>query len=350
MSAQGHAGAAEKGQDIVCAALSILMQTLADTIEGAARDEQLDFCDVNYQTGQINVDAVAKPEHETMLASVYEFVVNGLSKLAVEYPDYVRLILFDGSDEAEETEDIPAVDNGTDLQYFADGGTATGADGTATPAAEDSEPDANEMTPAQRRLAMRSGTLRPERDTLKNVVYGKQPEAAAPSEANADTEETAQQPTENTTEPTNESEADRIRRERAAARDRAEQQIRGHVQAIRADWDRQAAAMQEKYPSFNYSEARSNPAFADLMKRGVNLETAYRAVYFDRLMRENQATTAQAVERGVTERIATRNARPGENGTRPSGAVTMKTDVNSLSKADREEIERRVMHGEKISF
>jgi hypothetical protein len=144
------------------------------------------------------------------------------------------------------------------------------------------------------------------------------------------------------------SQADAARKQ--AERKAAEQQLQTRVAQVRADWDKQAEAVKAKYPDFDYAEARKNPAFADLMQRGVSLENAYRAIYFDRLMADSQASTAKAVERGVTERIATRNARPGENGTRPGGAAVTKTDVNSLTKADREEIERRVMHGAKISF
>ena len=37
VKAKGHAGAGKYGQDIVCAAVSVLMQTLANEVEEAAR-------------------------------------------------------------------------------------------------------------------------------------------------------------------------------------------------------------------------------------------------------------------------------------------------------------------------
>jgi hypothetical protein len=187
------------------------------------------------------------------------------------------------------------------------------------------------MSPAQKRQAMRSGTLKAKADSPSDVTYGKQSEPEQPEQQPQKQEETPAQKT---------------RRERSEL----EQRLRGRVKEIHAAWDRQAEAVRAKYPGFDYAEARANPAFGDLMKRGVDLETAYKAVYFDRLMGANQAATAQVVERGVTERIAARGARPRENGARPGGAAAMKTDVNSLTKADREKIERQVLHGAKISF
>lgn len=148
-----------------------------------------------------------------------------------------------------------------------------------------------------------------------------------------------------------ETENARLKAEQEAQQRRAnERQVARAVHAIRADWERQAEALKNRYPAFDFASARQEPAFADLMQRGVGLEAAYRATHFDELLRAETAATAQAVERGVTERIANRGARPNENGTRPSGAMTVKTDVRSLTRADCEEIERRVMRGEKIHF
>lgn len=60
--------------------------------------------------------------------------------------------------------------------------------------------------------------------------------------------------------------------------------------------------------------------------------------------------TAQTVEQGVVERIRQRSARPAENGTSPGGAAITRADVASMTRAQREALERRAMHGVKISF
>lgn len=131
-------------------------------------------------------------------------------------------------------------------------------------------------------------------------------------------------------------------------RERAELDAR--TRAVRADWDRQAEALKVKYPEFEFAKARENPAFRDLLSRGVPVETAYQAAFFKELMGKNQAATAKAVEKGVADRIAARNARPAENGVGGGAAALVKTDVASLTRADREEIERRARHGERIVF
>ena len=94
----------------------------------------------------------------------------------------------------------------------------------------------------------------------------------------------------------------------------------------------------------------ANEQVADLMRRGVSLPDAYRAAYFDHIMQQATAQTAQKVEQGVAARIQQRASRPGENGTRPGGAVQTKIDVSHMSRKEMEEMERRAMRGEVITL
>ena len=57
---------------------------------------------------------------------------------------------------------------------------------------------------------------------------------------------------------------------------------------------------------------------------------------------------AEAVEQGVVERIRQRAARPTENGIRSGGAATVRPDVAGMTRAQREALERRVLHGAQI--
>ena len=50
------------------------------------------------------------------------------------------------------------------------------------------------------------------------------------------------------------------------------------------------------------------------------------------------------------ERIQQRAARPTENGIRPGGAATVRPDVASMTRAQREALERRVLHGAQIEL
>lgn len=59
---------------------------------------------------------------------------------------------------------------------------------------------------------------------------------------------------------------------------------------------------------------------------------------------------AQTAAKRVADSVAANSKRPVENGVTSQGAVNSQTDVNKLTKAQREEIERRVARGERITF
>ncbi len=87
---------------------------------------------------------------------------------------------------------------------------------------------------------------------------------------------------------------------------------------MRARWEAEAAKLKNSYPDFELDEVLNNPAVADMIRRGVGLEAAYRAAYFDRLMENQTARTAKQVEQGVATRIQQRSQRPAENGHTPA--------------------------------
>ena len=89
--------------------------------------------------------------------------------------------------------------------------------------------------------------------------------------------------------------------------------------AVRAQWEAEAQKLQQKYPAFELDEVMNNPAVKDMILRGVGLEAAYRAAYFNQLMENQTALTAKQVEQGVEARIRQRGQRPAGNGTHPGG-------------------------------
>lgn len=145
MRAEGHANYAEKGKDIVCAAVSALMQTLAYS---AAEDEHTSACCYNATDGTpvMNVQA----DNTEPMRAKFELVADGLSLLAEQCPDHVRFKRV-----------CVGCDTGINLQIFAEGGDGAGdgnagGEGEAAPAAVE-EP---KLRPAEERLARRSGTLK----------------------------------------------------------------------------------------------------------------------------------------------------------------------------------------------
>lgn len=458
LRAEGHADFAPKGQDIVCAAVSALMQTLAYSLDSGtvtcADDRNLMVVQAKQGT-----DSLAK----------FELVTDGLILLADAYPEHVRYINM----HADKADAI-------DLQLFADGGTGANGDGTSQSPGGDSSPSRGAKTtgangegnaielpalrPAEERLARRSGVLKrssreegspsqsaqsaassPEGGALGSEEKSELDEEAAENQNEAegkDGEEKGEGKTKSpeerrkafgellrgeyadlteelmqnaVTEATRRLEASpamkglmqalqekygtdandlvalteavrngavkddayyeklamekgvstRTAREldklesqnkqlteqqqliRQMERQRAQQ---ARIAELQAGWDREAEQLKAQYPDFNMAEVLANPEVEKMMRSGVSMTNAYRSAYFDHILKQQQAATAQQVEQGVVNRMQQRNARPGENGTRPGSAVQTKIDVSHMSRKEMEEMEKRVMRGEVITL
>lgn len=458
LRAEGHADFAPKGQDIVCAAVSALMQTLAYSLDSGtvtcADDRNLMVVQAKQGT-----DSLAK----------FELVTDGLILLADAYPEHVRYINM----HADKADAI-------DLQLFADGGTGANGDGTSQSPGGDSSPSRGAKTtgangegnaielpalrPAEERLARRSGVLKrssreegspsqsaqsaassPEGGALGSEEKSELDEEAAENQNEAegkDGEEKGEGKTKSpeerrkafgellrgeyadlteelmqnaVTEATRRLEAspamkglmqalqekygtdandlvalteavrngavkddayyEKLAMEKGVSTRTAreldklesqnkhlteqqqmiQQMERQHVQQARiaelqAGWDREAEQLKAQYPDFNMAEVLANPEVEKMMRSGVSMTNAYRSAYFDHILKQQQAATARQVEQGVVNRMQQRNARPGENGTRPGGAVQTKIDVSHMSRKEMEEMEKRVMRGEVITL
>ena len=456
LRAEGHAEFAPKGQDIVCAAVSALMQTLAYSLDSGtvtcADDRNLMVVQAKQGT-----DSLAK----------FELVTDGLILLADAYPEHVRYINL----HADKADAI-------DLQMFADGGAA-GGDGTSQSAGADSSPNGRAnasagagaangegnaielpaLRPAEERLARRSGVLKRssrEEDGNQKNAPSQPPDGDSSPEGRADTsaeEGAADQEAEGkddeekgktkspeerrkafgellrgeyadlteelmqnaVTEATRRLEAspamkglmqalqekygtdandlvalteavrngavkddayyEKLAMEKGVStrtareldklesqnkhlteqqqmiqqmeRQRAQQ---ARIAELQAGWDREAEQLKAQYPDFNMAEVLANPEVEKMMRSGVSMTNAYRSAYFDHILKQQQAATAQQVEQGVVNRMQQRNARPGENGTRPGSAVQTKIDVSHMSRKEMEEMEKRVMRGEVITL
>ena len=121
---------------------------------------------------------------------------------------------------------------------------------------------------------------------------------------------------------------------------------------ILADWDRQGKEFAEKYgiEGFDFGKEIQNPQFANLLKTGVTVEGAYKAIHFDEMVGGAMAHTASKVKEGLVNSINGRAKRPAEGATTSQTATIFKTDVHQLTAADRREIAKRAIRGEQISF
>lgn len=445
----GHAGYAPRGQDIVCAGASMLMETLVYVL---ADCDEAECCAYNEPTGpRVSVKLTGSNYPTDLTAG--EFAKTGLALLAERYPANIHYE--DKSKDGQEKM--------VNLQLFAEGCGDGGAAAAAASAA-DAAPAVQEpaLRPAEERLARRSGVLKrssreegspsqsaqsaassPEGGALGSEEKSELDEEAAENQNEAegkDGEEKgkARSPEERrkafgellrgeyadlteelmqnaVTEATRRLEAspamkglmqalqekygtdandlvalteavrngavkddayyEKLAMEKGVSTKTAreldklesqnkqlteqqqlirqmerqrEQQAR--IAELQAGWDREAEQLKAQYPDFNMAEVLANPEVEKMMRSGVSMTNAYRSAYFDHILKQQQAATARQVEQGVVNRMQQRNARPGENGTRPGSAVQTKIDVSHMSRKEMEEMERRAMRGEVITL
>ncbi len=139
--------------------------------------------------------------------------------------------------------------------------------------------------------------------------------------------------------------------ENAQLRSTAQQRsAKDAAQKLYQTWVSDGEKLKTVYPEFDFKTELKNAEFSKLIKSGVPLRKAYETSHLEQILGGAMQYTADQVAKGMAARIADRSARPAENGTTPHAGAVVKPDVASLSRADREEIERRVMRGEKILF
>lgn len=294
LEAVGHAGYAPAGQDIVCAGASTVMQGLVCLLAGeeSARSDAFDEPDGPRLAVQADAPCAE------WVQGAFELAKACFALLAERYPENVRFV--DVSRRGEKSM--------MDLQLFANEG------GEAAPA-----PPA--LSEAQTRQAVASGTMKPG-EAAPAVPAAPQPEPEARPEPP-------------------------VQRPELPPLSGLARSTRTAVQGLHARWAAEEAAMRRSQPDFNLQKELRSPEMRRLMQLpGMRVQDAYRLAHYD----ENLRTAAQAVEQGVVERIQQRAARPTENGIRPGGAATVRPDVASMTRAQREALERRVLHGAQIEL
>lgn len=455
VKAKGHAGAGKYGQDIVCAAVSCLMQTLANEVEEAARAGLVALGAVAHGEGWMRVEVTPTHESYDMVEAWVELVQDGLDALAESYPENVELVVnmvfADGK--APDPAQLPdMVDGKMNLQLFAEGGGDGGAAGDGAEAAPAVQ--APELRPAQERLAKRSRPGKTAKAAGNAISPAMSAEGGADAGAPQNGEPSAEETTGEAQQQEEPKQADPAQKRRAfgqlmqgeyaaefeeamqraaqlavqsvqenpavkgllealgeaygidagnaenlealteavksgkvkndeyyetlaaergisvktareldkmegelqranAEKQRAEQmrlaaEHQQRAAAVRAQWEAEVAQLKEKYPAFELDEVLNNPSVADMIRRGIGLEAAYRAAYFDQLMTESTARTAKQVEQGVAARIQQRAQRPAENGAHPGAAAETKVDVAHMTAKQRAELAKRARRGERI--
>lgn len=125
---------------------------------------------------------------------------------------------------------------------------------------------------------------------------------------------------------------------------------RENADKLYASWMNQAEQTKKVYPGFDLRTEMNNPKFLELLRSNIDVRTAYEVTHKDEIISGAMQFTAKTVESKIARKIAANGARPAENGMSSGSPAVVKSDVSQLSRADRDEIRRRVARGEKIRF
>jgi len=86
-AAEGHSGFAPHGQDIVCAAVSVLLQTAVLGLEEVARIVP----QTNIADGYLECHIAPEQAHQPKAEAVLQTMLVGLKAVETEYSDYVKV-------------------------------------------------------------------------------------------------------------------------------------------------------------------------------------------------------------------------------------------------------------------
>lgn len=141
----------------------------------------------------------------------------------------------------------------------------------------------------------------------------------------------------------------KMEKENAALRQ--EMQKRNAQDAANRDyarWMEQAEGTKAVYPGFDIQTEMGNDQFRKLLQSGIDVRTAFEVIHKDDILPAAMQYTAAKVGEQITNKVRANAARPSENGSSAQAGVTVKNDVSKFTKADRQEIIRRVARGETI--
>lgn len=139
----------------------------------------------------------------------------------------------------------------------------------------------------------------------------------------------------------------RVQRENSAMKKQIADQNR---RAQYDKWMGEAEQLKTVYPSFDLNSEIKNAQFMSLLRNNIDMRTAFEVVHHDEILPAAMQVAARKVEEKMANKVMNNASRPTENGTGSQSAASSNIDVSKMTKAQREEINRRVARGEKIDL
>lgn len=141
-------------------------------------------------------------------------------------------------------------------------------------------------------------------------------------------------------------EAFKAHQDRVTEQQRQQDEFQRHLQTLVQQSDKVKAM----FPGFDLRTELQNPTFARLTAPdvGISVMDAYQVVHRDEIQPMAMQVAVQKTQEKMSQAIQANASRPTENGLSRSAALDVRDDPSKWSKADREEVKRRVRMGEKI--
>lgn len=120
---------------------------------------------------------------------------------------------------------------------------------------------------------------------------------------------------------------------------------------IERRWRSEEASAKRVHPGIDLDREIQNPRFRSLLRAGVDVITAYETTHARELTLLAMRFAAERTREKTVNDIRARGLRPAENGMDGRGASRMTPPkVANMTRAQREDIERRAARGEKVRF
>ncbi len=142
-------------------------------------------------------------------------------------------------------------------------------------------------------------------------------------------------------------ETEKAQREAQDRQNAIDQRNQAHLQNL----VQQSEALKQAFPSFDLVQEFQNPQFVRLTSPevGISVEDAYHLIHRKEIQAASAQVIAEKAQQKLSQATASGMRRPSENGSQSvSPALDIRDDPSKWSKADREEVKRRVRMGERI--
>ncbi len=136
----------------------------------------------------------------------------------------------------------------------------------------------------------------------------------------------------------------------AQMQQRSEEEMERRLGRDAQSWLEESRETEQLYPGFKLENECRDPRFVRLLEVGMDMKSAFEALHHREILENAVRYTAQNVARRLVENLQSRQGRPMENGASGKSSAVIRPDVRRMTRQDREEMERRALRGERISF